>query len=131
MNDEAKGKLQELIDKHGPTVIEDRQRCEGLLLDYLGNFRRESAVIINALKDDIPSDLVSSKSLNIPFPALRENLIRRLQDSHAMEKEAAEWAVDTWKSVLTKKVVVHPFVTNAAHLSFRGLPFVRNAIRNK
>src|SRR4029079_2478862 len=106
MNDEAKGKLQELIDRHSPAVIDDPQRCEGLLLDYLGNFRRECAVLINALKNEIPADLVSSKSVNVPVQVLRENLIRRLQDSSAMEKEAAEWAVDAWKTTLTKKAVL-------------------------
>ena len=35
-------KLKELIEKNGDGLFQDRDRCEGLLKDYCGGYRRES-----------------------------------------------------------------------------------------
>ena len=83
----------------------DPKKVRGLLLDYCiaspekgGDYRKEINVLVNAMKQNIPQDLLSS-SVNEPFEFKRGRLQKRMVDL-AIEESAAAWAVDAWAEAL-------------------------------
>ncbi|HEX8288125.1 MAG TPA: right-handed parallel beta-helix repeat-containing protein [Pyrinomonadaceae bacterium] len=98
MNDTARQKLVEIIDKHGVSVIENPRRCEGLIRDYCPGFRREISVLTMALEERIPLDLLAAKST--PREVLLRRLTQRLCDDLALSEQAGYWAVNSWAFAL-------------------------------
>ncbi len=99
MNNVPREKLREIIERHGRSVIEDARRCEGLLRDYCGQYRREVSVLIMALEERVPFDLLAA-SANAPREVLLARLATRLSDHLAMSEPAARWAVASWAVAL-------------------------------
>jgi hypothetical protein len=99
MNDLPKQKLREIILQYGRSVCDDSQRCEALLRDYCGQYRGEISVLVNALKEKVAADLLSSQN-TVPLEVLLARLTQRLQDNLYLEKEAARWAVESWALAL-------------------------------
>ena len=99
MNNEPRQKLRELVARHGPAVVHDRRRCEGLLRDCCGEHRREIAVLVMALEEHVPADLLAA-SAGLPREALLPRLARRLSDNLALSEEAARWSVNSWALAL-------------------------------
>ena len=64
-------KLKELIEKNGDGLFQDRDRCEGLLKDYCGGYRREISALVGALEERIPVELKSSWQTAMPPEAMR------------------------------------------------------------
>lgn len=98
MNDLPRQKLVEIVAKHGVSVIENPRRCEGLLRDYCGRFRREISVLTMAVEERIPLDLLAAK--NTPRQVLLNRLTQRLCDNLAISETAARWAVNSWAFAL-------------------------------
>lgn len=99
MNDVPRDTLRELIARHGPGLLSDAKRCEGLLRDLCGAHRREINTLISALKERVPLDLLAAQS-TIPRGLLLARLTRRLEDQLALTEGAARWAVDSWALAL-------------------------------
>jgi hypothetical protein len=99
MNNIPREKLREIIERHGRSVIEETRRCEGLLRDYCGQYRREVSVLVMALEERVPLDLLSAPA-NAPREALLARLASRLCDHLAMSEPAAKWAVASWAQAL-------------------------------
>ncbi len=100
-------KLCELIQKEGKNLINDQKRCEGLLHDACAGssqYKREIFVIVNALKQG-----VAKKLLNPP-PGSQDTLfirlVNQLNTNLALEKDAAEWAVQTWVNALEVDITI-------------------------
>lgn len=99
MNDLPRQKLRELITRYGPALADDPRRCEGLLRDLCGAYRREIFVLISALQQGVAKDLLNIQP-GTPYPVLEAQLIRELREDLALDEEAARWAVETWAEAL-------------------------------
>ncbi|MCA1624226.1 MAG: hypothetical protein LC778_10570 [Acidobacteria bacterium] len=96
MNDLPRQKLVEIIAKHGMSVVENARRCEGLLRDYCGGFRREVSVLTMAVDERVPLDLLAAAVKNTPRQILLNRLAQRLCENLALSETAARWAVNSW-----------------------------------
>ncbi|PQJ97448.1 DUF1566 domain-containing protein [Chromatium okenii] len=104
MHDEPRHKLRELILKW--TVFMQRfARCEALLKDVCGQYRKEIFVLTTALKNRVADELLKN-SAGIPPTLLAARLIKRLEDDAALNSEAAHWAVESW--MLALGVIAQP-----------------------
>lgn len=95
MQDAPRQQLISLIATYGRTLVDDPRRCEGLLKDSCGEYRREIAVIVGAQREGVASDLMAM-STRPPDRVLQSQLALRLEENLAMEEAAAQWAVETW-----------------------------------
>ncbi len=93
-------KLKELIEKNGDSLIQDRDRCEGLLKDYCGGYRREISALVGALEERVPLELMSSWQTAMTPEAMHARLVQRLEDNRGLAPEIATYAVDTWSYAL-------------------------------
>src|ERR1700760_4437522 len=96
----AREKLKELITRDGEALLQDPDRCEGLLKDHIGSQRREISALIGAMEERIPNELKSSWQAAMTPEAMRARLEQRLQDHRGLAPEVAAWAVDTWSYAL-------------------------------
>lgn len=99
MNNVPRQTLRQIIAKHGQDVCSDARRCEGLLKDLCGEYRREINVLMNALEERVPLDLLAAGN-SMPRELLLTRLTRRLEDNLGLTPEASLWAVDSWALAL-------------------------------
>ena len=99
MHDEPRQKLRELIIEYGRSLCDDPRRCEALLKDYCGQYKREIFVLVSALKNRVADDLLKT-SASVPQPILLARLNKKLVEELAMTVEAAHWAVESWALAL-------------------------------
>lgn len=99
MNDLPRKTLSEIIRQHGASLCDDPLRCEGLLRDLCGDHRREIYVLVAALKERVPADLLGSQG-HIPKEVIWARLTKRLMDELALTEDAARWAVESWALAL-------------------------------
>ena len=99
MHNEQREKLRELIIEYGRSLCDDPRRCEALLKDYCGQYKREIFVLISALKNRVAEDLLKV-STGVPETIFLARLNKRLEDELAMTPEAAHWAVESWALAL-------------------------------
>jgi hypothetical protein len=92
--------LKQLVDKNGDSLLEDRDRCEGLLKDYCGGHRREISALVGALEERVPLELRSSWQTAMTPEAMRARLVQRLEDNRGLAPEIASYAVDAWSYAL-------------------------------
>jgi hypothetical protein len=93
-------KLKELMEKNGDSLLQDRDRCEGLLKDYCGGHRREISALVGALEERVPLELKSSWQTAMTPEAMRARLVQRLEENRGLAPEIANYAVDTWSYAL-------------------------------
>jgi len=99
MNDEPARILTSLVARYGTSLAYDPLRCEALLRDTCTHCNREIFVLVNAVRQQVPSDLLSPRH-SLPFPLFKGFLVKRLQDELGFSDEAAQWAVDAWSAAL-------------------------------
>ena len=99
MNDQAARILSSLVARYGTSIASDPLRCEGLLRDTCPRCSREIFVLINAVRQQVPTDLLSPRH-SLPPALFRGFLVKRLQDELGLSDDAAHWAVDTWAAAL-------------------------------
>jgi uncharacterized membrane protein len=95
MNDKPRQQLGEIITKHGQDAY-NPQRCEGLLRDYCGQYKKEIFLLVNALKKGVVGELIKSKKDGISSTIVLARLTKKLQDELGITAESALWAVDSW-----------------------------------
>ncbi|MBV5309358.1 DUF1566 domain-containing protein [Chromatium okenii] len=105
MHDEPRHKLRELILNYGQSLCTDSRRCEALLKDVCGQYRKEIFVLTTALKNRVADELLKN-SAGVPSTLLSARLIKRLEDDAAMSSEAAHWAVESW--MLALDIIAQP-----------------------
>ncbi len=105
MHDEPRHKLRELILNYGQSLCNDSRRCEALLKDVCGQYRKEIFVLTTALKNRVANELLK-KSTGVPPTLLAARLIKRLEDDAALNSEAAYWAVESW--MLALDIIAQP-----------------------
>jgi len=99
MNEQAARILISLVGRYGPSLAYDPLRCEALLRDTCPRCSRETFVLVNAVRQQVPADLLSPRH-SLPPDLFRGFLVKRLQDELAFSEEAARWAVETWALAL-------------------------------
>ncbi len=99
MNETPRLKLREIVARHGQEVVRDVRRVEGLLRDYCGEHRREISVLLMALEEHVPADLLAARATT-PRVVLLARLAQRLCDNLALSEAAARWAVNSWALAL-------------------------------
>lgn len=99
MNEQAARILTSLVSRYGSSIALDPLRCEGLLRDTCPRCHREIFVLVNAVRQQVPADLLAPRH-SLPPALFRGFLVKRLQDELAFSDEAAHWAVDTWAAAL-------------------------------
>ena len=99
MHDEPRQKLRELIIEYGRSLCDDPRRCEALLKDYCGQYKREIFVLVSALRNRVADDLLKT-SASVPQPILLARLSKKVVEELAMTTEAAHWAVESWALAL-------------------------------
>jgi hypothetical protein len=124
MNNLPRQMLRRILNKYGSAVCGDAKRCENLLLDLCGSHRREINVLVNAIEERVPLDLLAG-SRSMPLELLLNRLEKRLEEQTAMTAEAASWAVESWALALNlatdaeievreKRAKSSPPISNAA-----------------
>ncbi|HEX8335968.1 MAG TPA: hypothetical protein VF621_04520, partial [Pyrinomonadaceae bacterium] len=91
--------LRDLIARHGPGLCSDARRCEGLLRDLCGAHHREINILVAALRERVPLDLLAARN-SVPAGLLLTRLSKRLEAQLALTGEAARWAVESWALAL-------------------------------
>jgi hypothetical protein len=99
MNNQPRQALRDIVAKHGTDVCSDSKRCAGLLRDSCGSYRREINILVNALEERIPLDLLAGGS-TMPRELVLSRLARRLEEQLGMTETAAIWGVETWALAL-------------------------------
>ena len=104
MHDLPRQKLCDLIIEYGRSLCDDPRRCEALLKDYCGQYKREIFVLVSALKNRVAEDLIKT-SAGVPLALVMGRLIQRLEDELGLAESAARWAVESWALALGMPVV--------------------------
>ena len=92
--------LGELVVRYGRGLGQDSRRCEALLRDMCGDqFKREVFVLVSAVREQVPSELVSSSS-GVPKEVVLARLSKRLHGNLGIAEELARWGVESWAMAL-------------------------------
>lgn len=89
------GALKGLVDRYGTGLLGDAGRLRGLLQDEVPQAKKEISVLLLALEEHVPQDLMRVHS-GEPISSLSPRLARRLTDDKALSPDAARWAVNAW-----------------------------------
>ena len=103
MHDLPRQKLRDLIIEYGRPLCDDPRRCEALLKDYCGQYKREIFVLVSALKNRVAEDLINA-SAGVPPALVFGRLIQRLEDELGLAEDPARWAVESWALALDLSV---------------------------
>lgn len=122
LNEYPRQQLKNMINQFGRTVCEDSRRCEAILRDLCPEYKRETHLLIAALKEHVVVDLLrASPTLPISFEI--NQLAQRLHNNLGMAENFALWAVESWALVLG--LIEHTNLTdfkNVAHLNTQSSP---------
>ena len=99
MNQDVRQRLRDIVAEYGPSIAEDVRRCEGLLRDLCAGHKTETNILVIALKNRVPVDLLSASS-TVPTAVLIPRLTKHLQESFGLAEESARWAVESWAFAL-------------------------------
>ena len=80
MNDLPRQKLCELIAQHGPTLCEDSRRCNTLLKEQCGTFKKKVRILVGALEEQVTDELLTAPA-DAPRPDLLDRLRKQLQEA--------------------------------------------------
>ena len=99
MNDVPRQTLRRILAKHGKEIAGNAERCRGLLNDLCGAYRREINVLVTAIEERVPLDLLAA-ARSVPTELLLTRLEKRLADQTGLTPEAARWSVESWALAL-------------------------------
>jgi hypothetical protein len=99
MNDQPREALGELIARYGPGLADDPRRCEAMLRDHAGEYRREVSALVVALREGVPGDLQRTPG-GVPPETRLAALATRLADQSGLDRDLARWAVESWALAL-------------------------------
>jgi len=98
MNNEPRQTLIEIVRKQGTSIVGDSYQVEALLRDACPQNTIEINLLVTAVKDQAPAELLAASAT--PSALLIGRLATRLIDYHALTDEEARWAVETWALAL-------------------------------
>jgi outer membrane lipoprotein SlyB len=83
------------MDRYGSDLLRESGRLKSFLHDECPNAKREISVLMQALDEQVPQDLLRVHS-GEPLQSLGPRLAKRLAEQKALAPEASRWAVRTW-----------------------------------
>lgn len=95
-NDVPAETLRRIIQQYGLAICDDPRRCEALLKDLCGTYKREIHLLIGAQYENVPAEL----QRGLPLDLQRPRLVQQLSDDRGFDDELAEWAVNAWAYAL-------------------------------
>ena len=98
MNTEVARHLKVFIEQYGKGIYVEPQSCRAHLMDRCGTYKKEIHVLIGALENGIPGELISTR--NIPYETLKSRLTNKLCDELVLTEQIAGWGIDTWAYAL-------------------------------
>lgn len=94
--------LNQIINHHSTALCDDVNHLETLLHDKCGNqYQREIFMLINALRENVVTDLLNAPP-NINQATLLYQLTQRLYNNLGLDKTLAQWVVQTWAIALNQ-----------------------------
>ena len=99
MNSISRQMLRRIVAKYGREICGDARRCENLLRDLCGQYRPEINVLVTAIGERVPLDLLAGNR-SVPLELLLTRCEKRLEEHTALTAEAARWAVESWALAL-------------------------------
>lgn len=97
VNDEVRAQLAHIVRLHGQGIVDDPIRLQGLLRDVVGQHRREINVLMQALRSNVPGELLKASG---PTELTADRLVDSLQQDTGLSRDSAQWAVETWGNAL-------------------------------
>jgi formylglycine-generating enzyme required for sulfatase activity len=111
--------LEQLIAKHGQSIIKDKMRCESLIRDYHIGSILERNLLIQSLKIGFPQELLSNQK-NPQLELILRRSISNMQNSYGIKDELTNWILETWKKALispnTQQKKTIPYLENPTEL---------------
>lgn len=99
MEDIVRHKLAELVGRFGLDLCSDPKRCEGLLRDMCGEYKREILALVSAAREGVGTELRKS-SAGVPKELIVARLAKRLHDDAGLAEDLSRWAVESWAVAL-------------------------------
>ncbi len=99
LNDLPRHKLREMVVSYGRDIYNEPQRCKSFLLDTCGEYKREISILVTALDERVPADLLTS-STQVPYKVLQSRFAKRLYENRGLTEDFAQWGVDSWALAL-------------------------------
>jgi hypothetical protein len=87
--------LCQLSETYGRGICREPQRVAAMLRDLCPHRKRESFLLVSALRERVVADLVSSID-TVPEDILVTRGIRTLCDHLGLAEDSARWAVESW-----------------------------------
>ena len=89
--------LRQFLADHGPTLLDDPARVDALLADLSGLYHKERFLLVHALRERIPSELLVQPQGGVVHG---QRLSQRLQKRYGFSVETAQWAIESWALAL-------------------------------
>ena len=89
--------LRRLLTDYGPALLEDPARVHALLADLSGSSFRERFLLVHALQEHIPAELLVQ---HLDDTDQLQQLSQRFQRRYGFSSEAARWAIESWSLTL-------------------------------
>jgi tetratricopeptide (TPR) repeat protein len=92
--------LCSVINEHGISILDDPKKIETELDEICkGDYKKERDVLILALKDSLPQELLKSQH-KVMVGNTSKKLVKRLIENHKIPDNLAQWAIETWEKAL-------------------------------
>ena len=99
MSDNARQKLIDLVARFGHELSEDPKRCEGLLRDVCFDQKKEILILVTAIKEGVPQELLRLQK-SIPQKVLLDRCAQKLHENTGFVQELSNWSVLSWALAL-------------------------------
>ena len=111
--------LRRLLAQYGPTLLDDPARVDALLADLCGPHHRERFLLVHALRERIPAELLAQPHVGAVHG---RRLSQRLQQRYGFSDEAAQWAVESWSLALDLAPLNPNTLRDGSHMVLSDCP---------
>ena len=87
--------LCRISETYGRGICREPQRVAAMLKDLCPERRRESFLLVSALREHVVADLVGMLD-SVPEDMLVERSVGKLRDNLGLSEDSARWAVESW-----------------------------------
>jgi formylglycine-generating enzyme required for sulfatase activity len=91
--------LKILLNQFGRSICNDSKRCEAILRDLCPEHKRETNLLVAALKEQVVTDLLTIPAV-LPINLQIHQLAKRLHDNLGIAEHFALWTVESWALAL-------------------------------
>lgn len=92
--------LCRVMNEYGLPILDDREKLSALLDEFSnGEYRNERKILILALTDNIPQELLKPHK-GFHWVNTSARLRKNLMENHGIPEDLARWAIETWAKAL-------------------------------